>query len=97
MKKYFVYIICNLQKNVLYIGVTNNWQKRLEEHIADSDNAKQSFAGKYNCCYLLHLEEYMFINDAIAREKEIKGWNRLKKEKLINENNPNWIFLNEHV
>jgi putative endonuclease len=97
MKKYFVYIICNLQKNVLYVGVTNHWQKRIEEHIADSENAKQSFAGKYNCRYLLHLEEYMFINDAIAREKEIKGWSRLKKEKLISENNPNWIFLNEQV
>lgn len=82
---------------MLYVGVTNNWQKSIEEHNTDSENTKQSFAGKYNCRYLLHLEEYMFINDAIAREKEIKGWSRLKKERLINENNPNWIFLNAHV
>jgi putative endonuclease len=39
----------------------------------------------------------MFVYDAITREKEIKGWNRQKKEKLITEHNPDWIFLNEHV
>ena len=74
--------------------MTNNWQKRIDEHIADSENARQSFAGKYNCRYLLHLEEFMFVNDAISREKEIKAWNRLKKEKLISLTNPEWDFLN---
>jgi putative endonuclease len=97
LKKYFVYIICNQQKNVLYVGITNNWQKRIAEHIADAENLKHSFAGKYNCRYLLHLEEFMFVYDAIAREKEIKGWSRMKKEKLITKHNPDWIFLNEHV
>jgi len=82
---------------VLYVGITNNWQKRIAEHIADSENLKQSFVGKYNCRYLLHLEEFMFVYDAIAREKEIKAWNRMKKEKLITKHNPDWIFLNEHV
>ena len=77
---------------MLYVGITNNWQKRIAEHIADAENLKQSFAGKYNCRYLLHLEEFMFVYDAIAREKEIKGWNRQKKEKLITEHNPDWIF-----
>jgi putative endonuclease len=94
MKKYYVYIICNLQKNVIYVGLTNDWQKRINEHIADAESLKQSFAGKYNCRYLLHLEEFMFVNDAIAREKEIKGWSRIKKEKLITEFNPEWRFLN---
>jgi putative endonuclease len=83
-----------VKKNVLYVGLTNNLQKRIEQHIADSEHTKQSFAGKYNCCYLLHLEEFMFVHDAIAREKEIKGWNRIKKELLITQNNPDWQFLN---
>lgn len=94
MTKYFVYIICNQQKNVLYVGISNDWQRRISEHIADAEHKKQTFAGKYNCRYLLHLEEFMFVNDAIAREKEIKSWSRVKKEKLITEHNPDWQFLN---
>jgi len=97
MTKYYVYIICNKQKNVLYVGISNDWQRRINEHIADAVHKKQTFAGKYNCQYLLHLEEFMFVNDAIAREKERKAWNRMKKEKLITEHNPDWKFLNEQV
>lgn len=94
MKKYYVYIITNALKTVLYIGLTNNWQRRINEHILDSETLKKTFAGKYNCRYILVLEEYMFINDAIEREKEIKSWSRKLKEDLINQTNPNWTFLN---
>jgi putative endonuclease len=95
MKRYYVYIITNIQKNILYVGVTNNWQKRIDEHIADAGNKKTTYAGKYNCRYLLLLEEFMFVKDAITREKEIKGWRREKKDALITAANPEWHFLNE--
>lgn len=94
MKIYYVYIITNAHKTVLYTGVTNDWQRRINEHISDSENFKKTFAGKYNCRYLLVLEEYMFIKEAIEREKEIKSWNRKLKENLINQTNPKWTFLN---
>jgi putative endonuclease len=94
MKKYYVYIITNALKTVLYTGLTNNWQRRINEHILDAETLKKTFAGKYNCSYILVLEEYMFINDAIDREKEIKSWSRKLKEDLINQTNPNWTFLN---
>lgn len=94
MNIYYVYIITNAHKTVLYTGVTNNWQRRINEHILDAETLKKTFAGKYNCRYILVLEEYMFINDAIDREKEIKSWSRKLKEDLINQTNPNWTFLN---
>jgi len=55
--------------------------------------AKKSFAGKYGCIYLLFLEEYMFVQDAINREKEIKRWPRQRKEELIVTQNPDWRFI----
>lgn len=94
MGKYFVYIICNASKTVLYTGITNNWQRRINEHISDAETNKLTFAGKYNCRHLIYLEEFMFVADAIAKEKEIKGWNRKKKENLITLHNPDWDFLN---
>ena len=96
-KNYFVYIITNENKTVLYIGVTNNIQKRLSQHYFDSQNAKKSFAGKYNCYYLLYYEKFEDINLAILREKELKGWRREKKNKLISDFNTNWNFLNNDV
>ncbi len=96
-KNYFVYIISNENKTVLYIGVTNDVQKRLSQHYFDSQNAKKSFAGKYNCYYLLYYESFDDINLAILREKELKGWRREKKNKLISDFNPNWDFLNNDV
>ena len=96
-KKYIVYIITNKNKTVLYIGVTNDIQRRLSQHYFDSQNAKKSFAGKYNCYYLLYYQVFDEPNSAILREKELKGWRREKKNKLITEFNPNWEFLNNDV
>jgi len=96
-KNYFIYIITNERKTVLYIGVTNDIQKRLSQHYFDSQNAKKSFAGKYNCYYLLYYETFEDINLAILREKELKGWRREKKNKLITKFNSNWDFLNNDV
>ncbi len=94
---YFVYIVTNAVKTVLYIGVTNDLSVRLYQHKEDSMNEKTHFAGKYNAYFLVYWERFQFIEDAIRREKQLKGWNRSKKEALINVFNPEWKFLNDEV
>ncbi|WP_242929107.1 GIY-YIG nuclease family protein [Pontibacter vulgaris] len=93
---YFVYITTNPTKTVLYIGVTNTLQRRLEEHALNAGIA-ETFAGRYHCHYLVYYERYSQVHHAIEREKELKKWNRKKKEALIQSINPNWNFLNEQV
>ena len=95
-RKYYVYILTNYQKTVLYIGVTNNLEQRITEHYMGKGNTK-TFTGKYNCFYLVYYECTQYINNAIAREKEIKGWNRKKKDELIITFNPSWKFLNHEL
>ncbi len=92
---YFVYITTNYNRTVLYTGVTNDLSVRLLQHKHDSITSKSTFAGKYNCYNLVYYEHFDYIEDAIDREKEIKGWLRVKKERLIATSNPNWKFLNE--
>ena len=94
MNKYYIYIITNMNKTVLYIGVTNNLQRRLDEH---RQGKTGSFTAKYRVWHLLYFEEFNDIRYAIAREKEIKGWKREKKNKLIETTNPSWEFLNEQI
>jgi len=94
---YFVYIITNYDKTVLYTGVTNDLERRIFEHKTDSETKKLSFAGKYNCHYLIFHEHHFSIEYAIEREKQIKGWTRKKKENLINNFNPEWEFLNDAI
>ena len=91
-----VYIVTNLRKSVLYTGMTNSLEERIVEHYLYR-NIKKHFTGKYNCFYLVLYEDYKYVNDAIAREKEIKGWLRSKKIKLISDFNPEWKFLNEQL
>jgi putative endonuclease len=93
---YYVYIITNKIKTVLYIGVTNNLKKRLHYHSTPEANSKH-FTHKYNCKYLIYFEHYKSIETAIEREKQLKKWNRKKKEFLIEEKNPSWSFLNNHI
>jgi len=95
MKNYNFYtcILTNASKKVLYVGVTNNLERRLYEHYFGSYE-REGFANKYKCYYLIWFERHQYINHAIEREKEIKGWLRAKKIKLIEEENPNWKFLN---
>ena len=95
-KIYSVYIVSNVHKSVLYTGMTNSLEERIVEHYLDRID-KRHFAGKYNCYYLVLYEDFKYVNDAIAREKEIKGWVRSKKNKLISNFNPGWEFLNEQV
>jgi putative endonuclease len=95
LHRYFTYILTNKNKTVLYVGVTNNLALRIEQHNNDVLNATpSSFAGRYKCIYLLYFEEYQNIQQAISREKEIKGWTREKKIALIKETNPELRFLN---
>jgi putative endonuclease len=77
-----VYILTNQHKTVLYTGVTNNLEERILQHYQNR-NTSNSFTGKYSAYYLLFYESYQDINNAIAREKEIKGWIRKKKWELI--------------
>lgn len=97
MHNYYVYITTNKTKTVLYTGVTNELQRRLQEHKEDALNGKRHFAGKYNVYYLIYWELFENINDAICREKEIKGWTRAKKELLIKGLNPGFSFLNNEI
>ena len=94
---YFVYIVANEYRTTIYIGVTNNIQRRIGQHYFDSQNARKSFAGKYNCYYLVYYEGFEYINAAVRREKEIKKWRREKKNELITSFNPKWETLNNDV
>ncbi len=90
--QYWVYIVSNKVRSVLYIGVTNDLYRRYNEH---KSGCVKGFTQKYCCCDLLYFEEYNNIDEAIAREKELKGWKRCKKENLIRTVNPQWINLAE--
>ena len=94
---FYVYIVTNIHRQVLYTGVTNNLERRVYEHTEDAKSTKKSFAGKYNCIYLIYWERFQYINSAIEREKEIKGWKRDKKFALIKSINPALKFLNEEL
>ena len=91
-----MHIITNPKKSVLYAGVTNDLANRVHQHFANKGN-KSTFAGRYFCFNLLYFEQFDQIEHTISREKEIKGWTREKKEKLITKSNPSWRFLNSDV
>lgn len=97
MHNYFIYITTNKRKTTLYTGVTNNLPYRLWQHKEDSITRKKTFAGRYNCYHLIYFEHFDYIQHALAREKEIKGWIRKKKERLINSINAKWRFLNDEI
>ena len=88
---YYVYILTNKNKNVLYTGLTNDLIRRVYEHKQHFD--KQSFTAKYNVDQLVYFEETSDVHAAIEREKQIKSWSRKKKNKLIEYTNPDWNDL----
>jgi len=92
---YYVYILSNSHKNVIYTGVTNNLVRRVYEHKNHLD--KGSFSARYNVENLVYFEATPNIESAIEREKQIKGWNRKHKNKLIESKNPNWVDLYETI
>jgi len=91
---YYIYIITNKAKTVLYTGVTNYLKIRLQQHRENIEQGNTTFASKYQVHYLLYFEKFTWIQEAIAREKEIKGWRREKKLDLIKTINPDLEFLN---
>ena len=91
MKEYFVYIMASA-KGTLYTGVTNDLQRRVYEH---KNGLMPGFTLKYHINRLVYFEETSNVFEAIAREKEIKGWVRSKKVALIVSQNPEWKDLSE--
>ena len=89
---YYVYIITNPAKTVLYTGVTNDLKRRLQQH-RQNRSKRRSFAGRYYCHKLIYYETYGDVRDAIAREKAIKDMRREMKEALIEAQNPHWNVL----
>ena len=90
MKIYYVYILTNKHHTVLYTGVTNDLSKRVWQH---RKKIIKGFTQRYNVENLVFYEIFDFIEMAIAREKQIKGYSREKKNSLINSFNPEWINL----
>ena len=91
MRHYYVYILSNLSKT-LYIGVTNNLERRLYEH---KNKLIDGFTKKYNLTKLVYFEDTTDVVEAICREKQLKGLLRSKKIQLIEEINPEWDDLSE--
>lgn len=87
----YIYILTNKNHTVLYTGVTSNLANRIYEH--HKGIYKTSFTFKYNVKELVYYEEFLSIEDAIFREKQIKAGSRQKKLDLINRLNPEWKDL----
>ncbi|CAN5148256.1 GIY-YIG nuclease family protein [soil metagenome] len=91
----YIYIITNQHNTTLYIGVTSSLKKRIYEHREKLDYT--SFSARYNLNKLVYYEFFQTIEEAIAREKQLKGGSRKKKEAHINADNPEWKDLWEDI
>jgi putative endonuclease len=91
MKPGFIYIITNKYQTVVYTGVTSNLAKRILEH--KEKRYPNSFSARYNVNVLVYYEQFQWIGDAIAREKQIKAGSREAKNELIRSLNPTWKDL----
>ncbi|MFH1235444.1 MAG: GIY-YIG nuclease family protein [Parcubacteria group bacterium] len=87
---YYVYIMTNKRKNVLYTGATGDIVGRVRQH---KDKALPGFTNQYQVRHLVYYEEYQYVYDALAREKQLKSWKRRWKEDLIRKLNPTWKDL----
>ena len=91
MRSFWVYVLTN-RSGTLYVGVTNDVGRRLAEHRSGASG----FTGRYAIDRLVYIEGYPSAADAIAREKQLKGWRRSKKVALVNAANPSWTDLAPH-
>ena len=91
-KQYYVYILTNKSNEVLYIGITNDLERRTFEH---KNKIVESFTKKYNLTKLIYYEITTDVESAIMREKQLKNWHRDWKINLINQFNPEWKDLSE--
>lgn len=92
---FYVYIITNKYRSTYYIGMTNNLGERLAQHKENIEKGIKTFASKYNIEFLVYFEKFTWVQQAIAREKELKAWRREKKLELIRGFNPEFEFLND--
>ncbi len=90
--QYYIYILASQKNGTLYIGVTNDLERRILEH---KQKVNEGFTSKYNINLLVYFESFQYINDAILREKRLKKWNRQWKINLIEEENKEWNDFSE--
>jgi putative endonuclease len=89
-KTYYVYLLTNWNNKVMYVGVTNNLERRIHEH---KQKLIKGFTEKYNVSKLVYFEETQDVTAALEREKQIKKWRREKKNQLVDLMNPDWKDL----
>lgn len=89
-KTYYVYILASKRNGTLYIGVTNDLERRLYEH---KNNLLEGFTNKYNVHHLVYYEDVNDIQSSLQREKQLKRWTRKWKIELIEKINPEWRDL----
>ncbi len=94
MKTYYVYMVANKYNNVLYTGVTNDLVRRVYEH---KNKLAKGFTHQYNVDKLVYFEQTESSISAIEREKQIKNWSRIKKDFLVNKDNPEWLDLSGEI
>ena len=92
---YYVYILANTTGTVVYIGVTKDLIRRVYEHKHKLD--PNSFTAKYDVHKLVYFESTSDVRAAIEREKQLKGWNRKRKNKLVESMNPHWEDLYDSI
>lgn len=92
---YFIYILSNKNNTALYTGVSNDLERRIFEH--KEKGRKSAFTARYNVEKLVYYERFAHIEEAIAREKQIKAGSRQKKVDLIESINPEWKDLQEEL
>ncbi|GAA3781545.1 GIY-YIG nuclease family protein [Corallibacter vietnamensis] len=93
--KYYVYIITNKPKGVLYLGMTKRLKTRIYQH--KTKVHPNTFSGRYNLDKLVYFEEYQHKEEALLKEKQMKKWDRAWKIELIEKSNPNWMDLYEDL
>ena len=93
--EYYVYILSNKLNTVIYTGVTRDLIRRVYEHKHSLD--PNSFTSKYDVKKLVYFESTSDVRAAIEREKQIKGWNRRRKNKLVESKNPSWEELYDSI
>ena len=91
-----MYVVTNPGRTTFYTGVTNDLEVRLIQHF-ENKGKRETFAGRYYCYHLVYFERFELIDQAIAHEKEIKGWSREKKLEFVKDRNPELRFLNHDV
>lgn len=94
MKQCCVYILTNASNKVLYVGVTSNLPRRMQEH---KNKTLLGFSSKYNLTKLVYFEQTENIISAIEREKQLKNWHREWKVNLVDEKNPTWKDLTDSL